>query len=130
MKKIETVVRTHNWEAIRDVLGTLGVAATLREVKTFGRVPPRREVYRGSPYTVDMSSELELTLLVQDEKLESTISALSRVTGDAEIVVTAVEYLVRSGEARRGRELTVRPTLGSLRAVGSPPLVAAAAGRA
>jgi nitrogen regulatory protein PII len=130
MKKIETVICPHHWDATREVLGTLGVAATLREVKTFGRVPPRREVYRGSPYSVDTSTELELTMLVEDELLESTISAVNRATGGAEILVTGVEYLVRSGDAPRGREVAVRPALSSLRAVTSPVLVPAAAGRA
>ena len=130
MKKIETIICPQNWDSTRELLGTLGVAATLREVKTFGRVPSRREVYRGSPYTVDTSTELELTMLVQDELLESTISAVSRVTGGAEILVTGVEYLVRSGDAPRGREVAVRPALSSLRPVTSPVLVAAAAARA
>jgi nitrogen regulatory protein PII len=130
MKKIETVICPNNWDATRAVLETLGVAATLREVKTFGRVPPRREVYRGSPYTVETTSELELTILTEDELLNSTISALCRVTGGASIVVTAVEHLVRNEDVPRGREVVNRPGLGSLRAVSAVPTLVTAAGRA
>ncbi|MEI9938300.1 MAG: P-II family nitrogen regulator [Pseudomonadota bacterium] len=129
MKKIDTVICPHNWEATRDVLGTLGVTAILREVKTFGRTPPKREVYRGSPYMVDTTTELELTLLIRDELLESAISALSKATDGAEILVTPVEYLVDRADAPRGREVSLRPALAALRPVGSPALVSAA-GRA
>jgi nitrogen regulatory protein P-II 1 len=127
MKKLETVICPHKWEAVRDVLTTLEAAATLREVRTFGRVPAKREVYRGSAYSLDTCSELELMILVRDELLDSTISALSRVTGGAEIVVTPVEYVVRGDHAPRGHE-AVRPALSSLRATGSPSLALTIAG--
>ena len=98
MKKIDAIINPRNWEQTRAVLDTLHVSATLREVKTFGRVPPRREVYRGSQYTLETTPELELTVLVQDEVLESALLALGEATGNAELMVTPVEYFGRARE--------------------------------
>ena len=126
MKKIETIICPQNWDSMRAELRTLGVSATLREVRVFGRTPPKREVYRGSPYTVDTTVELELTMLVRDELLESTISSLRRATGEADILVTPVEHVVRSGDAPRGREATAPRPVASLRPIAAPTLVAAA----
>jgi nitrogen regulatory protein PII len=94
MKKINALIRPLQWDEARAALETLGVAASLREVRTFGHLPARREVYRGSAYTLDTANELELTMLVQDELLESTLIALEAATTDAEIVVTSVERVI------------------------------------
>jgi nitrogen regulatory protein PII len=94
MKKINALIRPLQWDEARAALETLGVAASLREVRTFGHLPARREVYRGSAYTLDTANELELTMLVQDELLDSTLIALEAATIDAEIVVTSVERVI------------------------------------
>lgn len=54
MKRIDTLIHPLFWDEARAVLETLGVRVTLREVRTFGRNPPRREVYRGSTYFLDI----------------------------------------------------------------------------
>jgi nitrogen regulatory protein PII len=92
MKKLETVIHPQQWDEAQAVLRTLNVAATLRQVQTFGRTPPRSEVYRGLPYTLDTTAELEVTFLVRDELLESAVMALAAVIGNSEILVSAVEH--------------------------------------
>ncbi|MEO7037194.1 MAG: P-II family nitrogen regulator [Polyangiaceae bacterium] len=114
MKKIETVIQPHLWPDARAAFETLGVSATLREVQTFGRTPPRREVYRGSPYVVELASELELATVVGDEQAESVILALEELGGTAEILVSSVEGTVRmhpaSGAVRAAKAVAVEPT--------------------
>jgi nitrogen regulatory protein PII len=100
MKRIETLIHPNLWDDARAVLETLGASVTLREVKTFGRSLPKREVYRGSAYVVDISAELELTILVEDAFVESTILALETIEGKGEIVVSSVDAIVRFGEQR------------------------------
>lgn len=116
MKKIETIIAPSHWEEARAQLEALGVIATLRDVRTFGRSPARREVYRGSAYVRDTMTEIELSMLVQDDLLEAALGALESATGDAEIIVTTVERIVigRRAQATAARELraagTARPT--------------------
>jgi nitrogen regulatory protein P-II 1 len=97
MKKVDILLRPPFWERARAVLGTLGGHVTLREVKTFGRVPGRREVYRGSAYALELSPELELTVLVDDDQLESTVAALEAIDREAEILVSSIESIIHSG---------------------------------
>jgi nitrogen regulatory protein PII len=107
MKKINALIRPLQWEEARTALETLGVAASLREVRTFGHLPARREVYRGSAYFLDTATELELTMLVQDELLEATLIALEGATIDAEIVVTSVERVIGGKRAQPARPVTM-----------------------
>ncbi len=91
MKKLEAIIHPRQWEDTQAVLSTLNVAATLRQVQTFGHAPPRREVYRGLPYVLDTLTQLEMTFLVRDELLESAIFALEAVIGNSDILVSSVE---------------------------------------
>jgi nitrogen regulatory protein PII len=96
MKKIETFIQPVYWDQTHTALDKLGVAGALRQVKTFGRTPPRREVYRGSAYVLDTTNELELTLTVQDELLDATLAAIEEAAGGAEIIVTSVQCVGRA----------------------------------
>jgi len=109
MKKIETFIQPVYWDQTHAALEKLGVAGTLRQVKTFGRTPPRREVYRGSAYVLDTSNELELSLTVRDELLEAALAAIQQATGDAEIIVTSVQCV-----GRPELDSQARPVAGSI----------------
>ena len=126
MKKINALIRPLQWEEARAALETLGVAASLREVRTFGHIPPRREVYRGSAYFLDTATELELTMLVQDELLESTLIALESATTDAEIVVTSVERVIGGKQAQPARPVTMLRATSPERPVATPAVQVAA----
>ena len=102
MKRIDTLIHTPQWEEVRTVLETLGVPVTLREVKTFGRTPPRREVYRGTAYFSDVTSELELTAIVEEAQVEGTVMALQAVLQGGDIVVSAVIGEIRHGKPTQG----------------------------
>ena len=98
MKRIDTLIHPTLWDDAHAVLETLGARVTLREVKTFGRTPPKREVYRGSAYVRDIAPELELTIFVEDALLEATVLALEGVGRKGEIFVSSVDTVVRFGE--------------------------------
>jgi nitrogen regulatory protein PII len=98
MKRIETLIHPLLWDEARAVLANLGVRVTLREVRTFGHSPPKREVYRGSAYFLDVTPELELTALVEDARVESVIAALETVGQRGEIFVSSVDGVVSFGE--------------------------------
>jgi nitrogen regulatory protein PII len=126
MKKIDAIIRPTHWEEARAELQTLGVAVTLREVRTLGRTPTRREVYRGSAYVLDTATELELSMLVQDEMLESALAALERSSGDAAIVVTSVERVVCNRPIQAARSVLAPEAAIAARPI-AMPLVARAA---
>ncbi len=102
MKRIDTLIHPLFWDEARSVLETLGVRVTLREVRTFGRNPPRREVYRGSTYFLDVTPELELTALVEDERVEATVLALETIGQHGEILVSSVDGVVCFGKSAPG----------------------------
>lgn len=111
MKKIETFIQPVYWDQTHAALEELGVAGTLRQVKTFGRTPPRREVYRGSAYVLDTTNELELALTVQDELLDATLAAIAEASGNAEIIVTSVQCVGRAAVAPDSQP---RPVVGTV----------------
>ncbi|MEI9949853.1 MAG: P-II family nitrogen regulator [Pseudomonadota bacterium] len=100
MKKIETFIQPAYWEQMHAALDKLGVSGTLRQVKTFGRIPTRREVYRGCAYMLETSNELELSLTVQDELVDATLAAIAQAAGDAEVIVSSVQRLGRAPASR------------------------------
>ena len=110
MKRIDTLIHPLLWDDARAVLQTLGARVTLREVRTFGRTPPKREVYRGSAYFLDVTPELELTVLVEDNLVESTILALETI-GQGEVVVSSVEGIAHFGEERAAAAPAPSPAL-------------------
>lgn len=126
MKKINALIRPLQWDEARAALETLGVAVSLREVRTFGHLPARREVYRGSAYFPDTATELELTMLVQDEQLASTLTTLQAATTDAEIVVTSVERFIGGKKAEPARPVTVLRVTSPERSLATPATLAAA----
>ena len=101
MKKIETFIQPSYWDQMHAELARLGVSGTLRQVKTFGRLPPRREVYRGSRYTLETNNELELSLTVEDELLDATLAAIAQASGDAEVIVSSAQILGRAEVSRQ-----------------------------
>lgn len=128
MKKIETIIHPQNWDHAKAALETLHVSATLREVKTFGRTPPRREVYRGSAYFLETTPELEMTVFVHDEQLESTLRALVEAMTDAQFLVTPVERVASAGDSSAVRPVPAVPrAIPSVRAGATPAFVAAMA---
>ncbi|HEX3775824.1 MAG TPA: P-II family nitrogen regulator [Polyangiaceae bacterium] len=94
MKRIDLLIHPAQWEEARSVLEGLAARVTLREVRSFGRTPPKREVFRGSAYLLELSTELELTILVEDALVESAVHALERVGQSGELVISTVEGML------------------------------------
>ncbi len=127
MKKIDTLIQPSSWDEARAAFESLGIRATLREVRTFGHFTPKREVYRGSAYVQDLCPELELSAIVEDERVEATVAALARIGQKGELSISSVEGVVRLGESRAA---AVAVSKVEQRSVAQPrPLFAAAAAR-
>lgn len=91
MKRIDTLIHPQCWEQARALFEALDVPVTLREVKTYGRTPPRREVYRGAAFYSNISPELEISAVVAEEQLEHALATLEPLTHGGEVLVSTVE---------------------------------------
>ena len=108
MKQITAVVRPSKVDAIKDALVALDVVGmTIREVRGFGRQKGQIERYRGNEFTVEFIPKVSITVVVADDKLEASISAISAAAhtgeiGDGKIFVAPVDDVMRIRTGERG----------------------------
>ena len=108
MKRITAIIKPFKLDAVREELGTLGVAGmTVTEVKGFGRQKGHTELYRGAEYVVDFIPKVKLEIVVADASLDDCIEAIVRVSdsgkiGDGKIFVDDVERAVRIRTGEEG----------------------------
>ena len=101
MKKIEAVIRSSKFTDVREALGEIGIKFfTFMEVKGYGLQKGAHVTYRGAAYDVGYIARLKLEILVEDEKVETAISAIldsgkTGEIGDGKVAVYPVEQLVR-----------------------------------
>lgn len=110
MKKIEAIIKPFKLDDVREALTEIGVTGmTATEVKGFGRQKGHTELYRGAEYVVDFMPKVKLELIVSDDKLESSLGAITEAArtgkiGDGKIFVSAVERVVRIRTGEEGDE--------------------------
>jgi nitrogen regulatory protein P-II 1 len=110
MKKIESIIRPHLLEAVKNALQEVGIVGmTITEVKGFGRQKGHTETYRGSEYKVDFLPKVKIEVLLPDETVEIAIDAILKTArtgkfGDGKIFITGVEEVVRIRTGERGEQ--------------------------
>ena len=110
MVKIEAIIKWEKMEEVQKALLEIGVqGVTVIEVKGFGQQKGRTESYRGTEFEVKFVPKLMLTIVVNDELLDTVMntiqmSAHTGKIGDGKIFVTRVEQAVRirTGETGQG----------------------------
>jgi nitrogen regulatory protein P-II 1 len=108
MKKIESIIRPHLLEGVKDSLQALGVQGmTISEVKGFGRQKGHTEVYRGSEYKVEFVPKVKVEVVVDDEIVENVVEAIVKAArtgkfGDGKIFVLPVEEAIRIRTGEHG----------------------------
>ena len=101
MKKVEAIIRPFKLEDVKLALVNAGIVGmTVSEVRGFGRQKGQVERYRGSEFTVEFLQKLKVEVVVEDEKVEQVISAISESAktgeiGDGKLFITSVESAVR-----------------------------------
>ncbi len=101
VKKIEAIVRHHTIDKIKTALIELGQhGMTVTEVRGFGRQKGQTERYRGTEYAVDFVPKTKVEVVVRDEQVPDTISAIIAASktgqiGDGKIFVTELLDVVR-----------------------------------
>lgn len=108
MKRIDSIIRPHSLDAVKERLLSAGVEGmTITEVRGFGRQRGHTEVYRGTEYAVDFVPKVMVTILVSDERVAEIVTAITEAArtgklGDGKIFVTPIEDVVRIRTGDRG----------------------------
>lgn len=101
MKLITAIVQPHRFDAVNTALKAADVTGmTVTEASGFGRQKGHVEIYRGAEYKVDTVPKLRLDIVIDDERVDSTIdvivaAAASGRIGDGKIWVTPIDRIVR-----------------------------------
>jgi nitrogen regulatory protein P-II 2 len=101
MKKIEAIIRPFKLEDVKIALVNAGIVGmTVSEVRGFGRQKGQVERYRGSEFTVEFLQKLKLDIVVDDEKVDTVVTAIQEAArtgeiGDGKIFVSTIESVIR-----------------------------------
>ena len=110
MRKIESIIRPHLLDAVKDALQEVGVVGlTISEVKGFGRQKGHTETYRRSEYKIDFLPKVKIEVVLPDEMVDLAIDAILKTAktgkfGDGKIFVFPVEEVIRIRTAERGEQ--------------------------
>lgn len=110
MKKIEAIIKPFRLDDVKArVYAAGGKGMTVSEVKGFGRTGGKKEVYRGSAYTVDFVPKVRIQLFVDDEMVQPILDAIIAAArtgeiGDGKITVSTLDEVVRIRTGERGRD--------------------------
>lgn len=108
MKKLESIIRPHLLEAVKNSLQEVGVTGmTITEVKGFGRQKGHTETYRGVEYQIDFIPKVKIEVVVADALVAAAIEAITRTAktgkfGDGKIFVSTVEDAIRIRTGEHG----------------------------
>jgi len=110
MKRIEAIIKSFKLDEVKDRLFQIGARGmTVSEVRGFGRTGGKREVYRGSSYTVDFVPKVRIQIVTDDEMVQPIIDAIVSAArtgeiGDGKIFVSPVADVIRIRTGERGPE--------------------------
>ena len=108
VKKVESIVRPHLLDAVKNALQEVGVVGmTVTEVKGFGRQKGHTETYRGSEYRVDFLPKVKVEIAVPNQLVEQAVDAIVKTArtgkfGDGKVFVTSIDDCVRIRTGERG----------------------------
>ncbi len=110
MKKIEAIVKPFKLDDVKArVYAAGGKGMTVSEVKGFGRTGGKKEVFRGSTYTVDFVPKVRIQCFVDDDQVTQVIDAIiagakTGQIGDGKITVSSLEEVIRIRTGEHGKD--------------------------
>ena len=108
MRRITAIIRPTRLEPVLCALASAGVtAASVSEVRGFGRQKGRRELHHGAGFADDLVPKRKVECVVPEERLPEVVRALARVArtgrvGDGKIWIDGVAEAVRIRTGERG----------------------------
>lgn len=110
MKKIESIIRPHMIEELREALQEEGFSGlTLTEVRGYGRQKGHTEIYRGSEYNLEFVPKVKIEIVCAVEKCEKAVSVIMNSCktgeiGDGKIFISPIEDVIRIRTGESGKE--------------------------
>ena len=110
MKRIEAIIKSFKLDEVKDRLYLVGARGmTVSEVRGFGRTGGKREVYRGSTYTVDFVPKVRIQIVVDDDMVQPIVDAIlvsarTGEIGDGKIFISPMADVIRIRTGERGAE--------------------------
>ncbi|MEG6510749.1 P-II family nitrogen regulator [Desulforamulus ruminis] len=101
MTKIEAIVRPGKLEDVKDALNNAGIhGMTVSQVIGCGHQKGRKEVYRGTEYSINLLPKIKVEIIVQDSKVDGCVkvicdAARSGEIGDGKIFIYPVTNAIR-----------------------------------
>ena len=101
MKQITALIRPSKVDAVKTALVAMDIVGmTISEARGFGRQKGQVERYRGTEFTVEFLPKVKIVTVVNDEKVEDALKAISEAAhtgeiGDGKIFVSPVETAIR-----------------------------------
>ena len=101
MKKVEVIIRPGKLEEVKDAVDKLGLKGmTISEVVGRGQQKPRKEIYRGIEYSIDLLPRLKVEFIMTEQWVNEAVKVISAVActglpGDGLIFVSNVENAIR-----------------------------------
>lgn len=101
MTKVEAIIQPTKLDAVKNALHGIGVEGmTISDVRGHGRQKGHTEQYRGREYNVDLLPKVKLEIVLPDDRVEATVTAIlsSAATGqigDGKIFLSKVDRAVR-----------------------------------
>lgn len=108
MTKIEAIIQPAKLEPLKDALMQMGIQGmTILEARGHGRQKGHTEVYRGQEYKVDLLPKIKIELVLPDEMVEATVTAIIDTTstgkiGDGKIFISKIDDAIRIRNKERG----------------------------
>ncbi|GAB4259311.1 P-II family nitrogen regulator [Thermincola ferriacetica] len=107
MKKVEAIIRPSKLDDLKDALGKYDIhGLTVTEVVGCGLQKGKKEVYRGTEYTIDLLPKIKIEIVIKDSVVDELVKLISDTAktgeiGDGKIFIYTVEKAVRirTGEA-------------------------------
>lgn len=101
MKKVEAIIRPSKLEDLKDALGKYNTQGmTVTEVVGCGLQKGKKEIYRGTEYTIDLLQKVKIEIVVKDAAVEGLVnlikeSAKTGEIGDGKIFIVDLENAIR-----------------------------------
>ena len=108
MKRIEAFIRVNKLEDVKRALEEVGVLGmSVEQVRGYGRQQGQHDQFRGSTYALNLIPKVKIELVVTDDHLEESITAIIQAAqtgelGDGKIFVSDVTEAVRIRTGERG----------------------------
>ncbi len=108
MVKIEAIVRPGVLEEIKDGLSKFGIhGMTVSQVMGCGLQKGRKEVYRGTEYSINLLPKVKIEIVLADKDADGVVDVIIKAArtgeiGDGKIFVTKIEDVIRIRTGEKG----------------------------